>query len=109
MALVRNPRAVVTGAGRGLGRALCREIVQRGGRVVACDLDLDAARATVAGLGAADAHALSTDVSRLADVERLAGEAERLLGGIDLVVNIGEVPLADWEWILCVDRDAVTS
>jgi short-subunit dehydrogenase len=35
MALVPNPGAVVTGAGGGLGRALCREIIRRGGRVVA--------------------------------------------------------------------------
>ena len=44
--------AFVTGAGRGIGRALCREFKGRGAAgVVAADLDLDVARATAAELG----------------------------------------------------------
>ena len=105
-------RAVVTGAGGGLGRALCREIVRRGGRVVASDVDLEAARATVASLGGADAYAVACDVTRLEAVEQLAAEAERMLGGVDLVVNnagvavggdVGEVPMPDWRWIVDVN------
>jgi NAD(P)-dependent dehydrogenase (short-subunit alcohol dehydrogenase family) len=112
MPLAPNPRAVVTGASGGLGSALCREIVRRGGRVVASDVDLERARAGVAALAGAEAHAVACDVSKLDDVERLADEAERLLGGIDLVVNnagvavggpIGDVPIADWQWILGVN------
>ena len=112
MPLVPNPRAVVTGAGGGLGRALCREIARRGGRVVVSDIDLDAARATVATLGAAEAHVVVCDVSQREQVERLASETERLLGGVDLVVNnagvavggvLGDVPMADWEWIVGVN------
>jgi NAD(P)-dependent dehydrogenase (short-subunit alcohol dehydrogenase family) len=103
---VANPRAVVTGAGGGLGRALCREIVRRGGRVIASDLDLERARATVGALGGAEAHAVACDVERLAD------ESDRLLGGVDLVVNnagvavggdVGEVPATDWRWIVDVN------
>jgi NAD(P)-dependent dehydrogenase (short-subunit alcohol dehydrogenase family) len=112
MPLAPNPRAVVTGAGGGLGRALCREIVARGGRVVASDVDLDAARATAHSLGTATAHAVPCDVTKLDQVERLADEAERLLGGIDLVVNnagvavggeVGKIPIADWEWIVAIN------
>ena len=112
MALVPNPRAVVTGAGGGLGRALCREIIRRGGRVVASDVDLDAARATVTALAGGDAHAVACDVSQLDQVERLASESERLLGGVDLVVNnagvavsgnVGDVPMRDWEWIVRIN------
>jgi NAD(P)-dependent dehydrogenase (short-subunit alcohol dehydrogenase family) len=65
MSLVPAPRAVVTGAGGGLGRALCQEIVRCGGRVVASDVDLDAARATVGSLGSAEAHAIGCDVTKL--------------------------------------------
>jgi NAD(P)-dependent dehydrogenase (short-subunit alcohol dehydrogenase family) len=112
MPLAPNPRAVVTGAGGGLGRALCREIARRGGRVIASDVNLEAARATVATLGAAEAHAVAADVSKLPDVERLAAEADQRFGGVDLVVNnagvavggeVGEVPLADWEWIVGIN------
>jgi NAD(P)-dependent dehydrogenase (short-subunit alcohol dehydrogenase family) len=112
MALPPAPRAVVTGAGSGLGRALCREVVRRGGRVVVSDVDLEAARATVALLGGADAHAVACDVTRLDAVERLAAAVERLLGGVDLVVNnagvavggdVGNVPMADWRWVIDVN------
>ena len=112
MPLVSSPRAVVTGAGGGLGRALCREIVRRGGRVVASDVDLDAARATVGMLGGAEAHAVACDVTKLDAVEQLAAEADRLLGGVDLVVNnagvavggdVGDIPMSDWRWIVDVN------
>ncbi|MCW5893014.1 MAG: SDR family NAD(P)-dependent oxidoreductase [bacterium] len=112
MPLPHAPRAVVTGAGGGLGRALCVELARRGGRLVVSDVDADAAAATVAALGGAEAHAVSCDVTRLAEVEQLADETERLLGGVDLVVNnagvaaggaVGDVPTADWEWTLGVN------
>jgi NAD(P)-dependent dehydrogenase (short-subunit alcohol dehydrogenase family) len=114
MAWVANGRAVVTGAGSGLGRALCVELARRGARVVASDRDLEAARETVAALerGGAEAYAVRCDVSQAAEVEGLAGEAERLLGGVDLIVNnagvalsgrIGEVSLEDWRWMLSVN------
>jgi NAD(P)-dependent dehydrogenase (short-subunit alcohol dehydrogenase family) len=46
-------------------------------------------------------------------VERLADDAERLVGGVDLVVNhagvrvggdVGEVPIPDWRWIVDASR-----
>lgn len=112
MPLPLAPRAVVTGAGGGLGRALCVELARRGGRVVVSDVNADAAAATVAALDGAEAHVVPCDVTRLAEVERLADETARLLGGVDLVVNnagvaaggaVGDVPIADWEWTLGVN------
>ncbi|HKA88293.1 MAG TPA: SDR family NAD(P)-dependent oxidoreductase [Haliangiales bacterium] len=109
MSLPRPTRAVVTGAGSGLGRALCEELGARGARVLASDIDEAAARATAA---ACRAEAVRCDVSRLADVEALADEADRRLGGVDLVVNnagvatvgrVGDVPIADWEWLIGVN------
>jgi NAD(P)-dependent dehydrogenase (short-subunit alcohol dehydrogenase family) len=111
MALPASARAVVTGAGSGLGRAFCVEIARRGGRIVASDLNVEAARATAASLGS-EAHAVACDVTKLEDVERLAAEVDRLFGGVDLVVNnagvavggdVGAVPIADWRWIVDVN------
>ena len=102
------PRAVVTGAGSGLGAAFCEVLSGRGARVLASDVDEAAAAATAARCPGT--HAVRCDVSRLDDVEALAAAAERLLGGVDLLINnagvavvgqIGEVPIADWRW--CVD------
>jgi NAD(P)-dependent dehydrogenase (short-subunit alcohol dehydrogenase family) len=112
MPLPPAPRAVVTGAGGGLGRALCVELARRGGRLVVSDVNPDTAAATIAALGGAEAHAVVCDVTKVADVERLADETERLLGGVDLVVNnagvaaggaVGDIPLADWTWTLDVN------
>lgn len=112
MPLPHAPRAVVTGAGGGLGRALCVELARRGGRLVVSDVNADAAAATIAALGGAEAHAVPCDVTRLGDVERLADETDRLLGGVDLVVNnagvaaggpVGDVPMDDWTWTLGVN------
>lgn len=106
-----EPRVVVTGAGSGLGAALCARLAGRGARIVAADLDLAAVTATAARLGPR-VHPVRCDVADLADVERLADDTERLLGGVDLLINnagvavvgaVGEVPIADWRWVLEVN------
>ena len=102
----------MTGAGSGLGRALSQELARRNARVVASDIDLEAAVATVNGLGSATAYAVRCDVTRLDEVERLAAECDRLLGGVDLVINnagvavgglVGEVSIDNWAWIIGIN------
>jgi NAD(P)-dependent dehydrogenase (short-subunit alcohol dehydrogenase family) len=114
MSLPDHPRAVVTGAGSGLGRAFCVELAGRGARIVAADIDLASAEETarlVAGAGG-EALARRADVALVDDVEALAAEADRAFGGADLVVNnagvavggqVGTVPLDDWKWIVGVN------
>jgi NAD(P)-dependent dehydrogenase (short-subunit alcohol dehydrogenase family) len=107
----RDARAVITGAGSGLGAAMCDALAARGARIVAADVNLAAATATAKRCGAR-AHAVQCDVADLAAVERLAAEADTLLGGVDLLVNnagvavagrVGEVPMADWKWVVDVN------
>lgn len=112
MAIPSKPRVVVTGAGSGLGRAFCRELTRRGASIVAGDIQLDAVQQTVTDLCNTQAHALACDVTKLEDVQRLADEAHRLLGGVDLVINnagvavggkVGDVPIESWEWIVGIN------
>jgi len=112
MSIPKNPRAVVTGAGSGLGRALCQQLARTGARIVAADINLEAVRETTAGLAASEVHVVHCDVAKLADVTHLADEAERLLGGVDLVINnagvavsgrIGDIPMESWEWIVGIN------
>jgi NAD(P)-dependent dehydrogenase (short-subunit alcohol dehydrogenase family) len=107
----RDARVVVTGAGSGLGAALCDVLAARGARIVAADLNLAAATETARRCGPA-VHAVQCDVADLAAVERLGEETDKLLGGVDLVVNnagvavvgqVGEVPIADWKWVMDVN------
>ena len=74
MSLPDRPRAVVTGAGGGLGRALCLELARRRGRVIAADIDLDAAEITAAAVRDAggEAKAVACDVAQEAQVAALA-------------------------------------
>ncbi len=111
MKVEAGTRAVVTGAGSGLGAALCALLAARGARVMAADLDEVAARATAERCGPG-VHAVRCDVTKLADVEALAAAADVAIGGVDLVVNnagvavagkIGEVPIEDWRWAIDVN------
>jgi len=80
---------VVTGSGRGIGRAICLALARDGADVVASDIDLDAARET-AGLVAAGGrrgHAARTDVASEEQIVELIGGTVRDHGGIDILVN----------------------
>jgi len=76
---------LVTGAGRGIGRALCRELQRRGatGFVVA-DLDGDLARSTAAELGGIG---LQCDVADAAAVAAMVRQAEQHYGRVDVLVS----------------------
>ncbi len=115
-AISRDARAVVTGAGSGIGRAFVEEIHRRGGAVVCADIDLDAAEqsATTIRSRGGRAHAVRCDVARLEDVEALAAAAEEFFGAeTSLVVNnagvgvggalVEDVSMEDWQWIVGVN------
>ncbi len=72
---------VVTGAGRGIGRALAIRMTAEGARVVVNDLDADNARAVAAEIGGT---AVPGDASSADGVEALVAEATEALGRIDV-------------------------
>lgn len=50
--------AIVTGAGGGIGRAICNAFADKGAKAVCCDIDGDTAEATAAGIAAAGGSAI---------------------------------------------------
>ena len=77
--------AFVTGAGRGIGRALCREMLRRGAAgVVIVDLDGELARKTAAELGGLG---LQCDVTDESAVQAAVAAAIRHYGRIDILVS----------------------
>jgi 3-oxoacyl-[acyl-carrier protein] reductase len=88
---LRDCRAFVAGASRGLGLACARALAGEGARVFVCSREASAIARAAAEIGAAG-HA-AADVSRPAEVRRVMAEAMAALGGLDcLVTNAGGPP-----------------
>jgi NAD(P)-dependent dehydrogenase (short-subunit alcohol dehydrogenase family) len=91
-----NPVAVITGASRGLGRALASELARRGWRLVLDARGADDLGAVQAELAGGPHHALAGDVTDPAHRSRLASVASSL-GGASLLINnastLGASPL----------------
>jgi len=105
--------ALVTGASRGLGRALAEQLAAAGARVVLVarsEKELHAAVAEIRARGG-EAHALVADVGRKEDVYPLAGAAAALVGPIDLLIHnasaLGPTPLRLLLDTECEDLSAV--
>ena len=80
-----SSRALITGAGKGMGRLMCQRVLAAGGDVVAWDID----EAGLAGLAAESASApgrLQTAVVDVTDREQV-GQAAADAGPVDILVN----------------------
>ncbi len=105
--------ALVTGAGRGIGRAIADALAANGARVLYTDIDSAAAESAAASMPGSFAAAL--DVSDPAATQRGVAEALDRFGRLDILVNnagintlahrvnIDRFPLDEWEKILRVD------
>ena len=78
---------VITGAARGIGRAIAEACLGAGARVVLNDLDGPALTTTLRRLGTPAATGSPGDVSSLATMHGLAKETERRVGPIDVWIN----------------------
>jgi NAD(P)-dependent dehydrogenase (short-subunit alcohol dehydrogenase family) len=81
--------AVVTGAGRGLGRTLAGGLANFGAQVIVADLNLEAARDTAASISVLDRRAMpiAVDVSVPASCEELFARTAEEFGHVDVLVN----------------------
>jgi 3-oxoacyl-[acyl-carrier protein] reductase len=81
--------AVVTGAGRGIGRAYAQGLAAAGASVVVADIDEAGAKTTADAVIAAGgvAAAVGVDIADRNSVAAMADTATRQFGGVDLLVN----------------------
>lgn len=115
----RGQVVLVTGASRGLGRAIARAFAGEGARVALVSTSAAGVEQVADEIAAAGGQALPLegDVSKEADVRRFVVQAERILGPIDVLVNSAgiagstapatEVALSDWERVLAVNLTGV--
>jgi 3-oxoacyl-[acyl-carrier protein] reductase len=111
--------AIVTGAARGIGKAIAWQQAHNGDRVVVADLDLAGAEAVVAELRAAGhtALAVQANVADRASVEALVAATIAEYGRLDVLVNnagiagravpITEQTDKDWDDMMDIDLRSV--
>lgn len=107
--------ALVTGASRGIGKAIALRYVQEGARVFVCARDSSALTKAVDEIRrvGADIDGTAGDVGRIDDVRRIVAAAQARFGAIDILVNnasilgprvpIVEYPPVDWQRVLDVN------
>ena len=105
---------VVTGAGAGIGRAVCLAFAANGAEIVAADLSHDSAERTcelIRGRGGT-AHSYQVDVTSPEEMEQFAERVRGTLGVPDVVVNNAGIAIAgsflkhteeDWQRIIDVN------
>lgn len=107
-------RAVVTGAGRGIGRAIALKLAEEGAAVVVNDVNPENVQAVVAEIGALGRTALGVvaDVSQPAEAQRIIATALNDLGGLDILVNVAginrdamlhKMTMDQWNLVLAVN------
>ena len=106
--------AVITGAGRGIGRGIALHCAKEGMKVVLAGIGMESLTKTAADLKAMGAETLivQTDVSLLADVENLTEKSFEAFGAVHLLVNnagvgvqgtVWKISMDDWNWVMGVN------
>ncbi|MFY8121865.1 MAG: SDR family NAD(P)-dependent oxidoreductase, partial [Burkholderiaceae bacterium] len=84
---LRGAHALVTGAGRGIGRAIAQRLADEGCQVTLLGRDSPVLAATAAQIGPARAYAVVADVTDRAAVEAALAQARAHFGPLRIVVN----------------------
>lgn len=115
MKLLKNKVALVTGAAKGIGRAIAETFSENGAHVVVADIIGKGAKETadrINSKGALKAMAVTLDVSNPKEVESAFEQTIREFGKIDILVNnaailkahlIIDFPLKDWQDVFRVN------
>jgi len=114
-----NKVALVTGSGRGIGKAISLRLAEAGASIIVNDIgDAEPVEAVVREIKAMGRQALPVlaDVSSASDVDRLVAEAIAAYGRIDILVNNAGIARdqlllrmseEDWDRVLAVDLKSV--
>jgi 3-oxoacyl-[acyl-carrier protein] reductase len=80
--------AIITGAGRGIGKAIARKFLQEGARLLICDIVPDRIAATAKELSQyGEVHSMDGDVSTAAFGDAVIKRAQELFGTLNILIN----------------------
>ena len=110
--------AIVTGAGRGIGRATALELARLGADIVIAEMDQVGGKRTAEEVGALGRRAVatSTDVTSRADLRAMVDRTKAEFGRIDILVNNAgiyraaatvDVTEEHWDAIMSINAKAV--
>lgn len=87
--VLQNKVAIITGAGRGLGKAFALRFADEGARLLLPDISLERAQNTADEIKAkgGEAAAIKTDISEEKDTQKMAEEVMRYYGRVDILLN----------------------
>jgi 3-oxoacyl-[acyl-carrier protein] reductase len=114
---LHNRVVVITGGGKGIGKVYAQEFAGVGARVVAADIDGDAAKNVAAAIvqRGGEAFGLATDIADQAAVDALARATLDRFGTIDVLINNAslmsalarrswlEIPVDEWDRVMAVN------
>lgn len=105
---LQGKRTLITGAARGIGRAFAEAYIREGAQVVIGDINIAAAKATAAEIGA---EAVQLDVTDQASIDAAMAHMAAT-GGIDILINnaaiftaapIDEITRADYDRVFAIN------
>ncbi|MCK4863297.1 MAG: SDR family oxidoreductase [Dehalococcoidales bacterium] len=87
--VLKDKVAIITGAGRGLGKAFALRFAGEGAKLLLPDISLERAEDTVKEIKAkgGEATAMLTDISEEKDTKKMAEEVMRIYGRVDILLN----------------------
>jgi NAD(P)-dependent dehydrogenase (short-subunit alcohol dehydrogenase family) len=104
-----SPIAIVTGANRGIGLEVCRQLAGRGYTVVLGSRDAEKGRRAAATIAGAPGRVLAwqLDITSADDIERARARADEELGRLDVLINNAAILYDTWQRVTDADLDQV--
>ncbi len=87
--LLQGKVAIITGSGRGIGKAMAELFAEEGAAIAVNDIDLDVCKATVEELKGKGFKAIAckADVTKEEDVKKMVDDTVKAFGTVDILIN----------------------